>query len=132
MTTNKDEAAKAIAFLQSSDPRNYSRIPPPIIKELRAYADRGEPVRDFLQAVIANQFKQSFATADRDSLRGMAAIANYVYMELPSMCHGSRQIYDIWISIHDYKRRGVDTADLKQLNEDLKLANKEAAEWVAS
>lgn len=81
--------------------RDFSCIPPLVLEGLKRYGEHGTPVGEFLQAVIANDFRDAACRADDDSARALTAIAIYVYQEMPSKCHGSREKYKAWLRQHE-------------------------------
>ena len=81
--------------------RDLSCIPSKLIEGLQRYAEHGTPVGDFLQAVIANDFRDAACRADDHSFAALTALAIYVYQELPGKCHGSREKYEAWLRRHE-------------------------------
>jgi hypothetical protein len=81
--------------------RDLDCIPSTLIEGLTRYAEHGTPVGDFLQAVIANDFRDAACRADDGSFRALTALAIYVYQEMPSKCHGSREKYRAWLATHE-------------------------------
>lgn len=78
----------------STDP---SQIPPHMMAKLKAYIERGEPVGDFLQAVIGNNLKEACARADDVNIHLLHVYVIYLYNEAPALCWGSPEIYRAWI-----------------------------------
>lgn len=89
------------------DPRNPDLIRDDIRESLIAYAQEGRTVGGFLEAVIANDLVEAAGRADIDNLRALAALACFVYNELPSPCWGSRRVYAAWVAWHRAKRDGT-------------------------
>ncbi len=81
--------------------RDFAIIPSRILEGLKRYGEQGTGVGDFLQAVIANDFRDAACRADEQSFRALTAIAIYVYQELPGKCHGSREKYETWLKAHE-------------------------------
>ena len=71
---------------------------------LDRYVHQGVRLGDFLSAVVSNDFQEACRRADNDSLENLPAFAAYVYNEMPSTCHGSREIYRAWLKTHAKKR----------------------------
>jgi hypothetical protein len=108
---------------------DHRNIPPLLVEGLNRYAEHGVPVGDFLEAVIANDFLGAVGKADHNSMMALPAIASYVYLELPSICHGSRKVYRAWIAFHGAKRNGVEGDELQKFADAVSLAKNEANEW---
>jgi len=68
------------------------------------YTSHGIPPGDFLRAVLANDLEAAGSRADVDSGRALAAIIGYVYRHVPSAAHGSYEIVNDWISMHQERR----------------------------
>jgi len=108
---------------------NYDDIPLALIRGLKGYADEGYPVGDFLQCVIANDFLMAVGRADANSMRVLPTIAAYVYNEMPSPCHGSKNVYRSWIAWHKAKREGLRSDGVRELRNLLDKAKNEANAW---
>ncbi len=72
-------------------------IPPRILASLQRYAREHTPTGGFLRAVLANDLTQAVGGADPESMAALPAIVAYVYMELPSACHGSAATVEAWL-----------------------------------
>ena len=68
-----------------------------MLESLRAYAEHGRPVGDFLTAVLANDLMEAFNRADDFNIGNMPAFCAWVYNECPSPAHGSRAKVKAWI-----------------------------------
>jgi len=103
------DSARAIRMLELGEPgkgaapsrRDFAIIPSKILAGLKRYGEHGTGVGDFLQAVIANDFRDAACRADEQSFRALTAIAIYVHQELPGKCHGSRVKYETWLKAHE-------------------------------
>ena len=63
-----------------------------------AYARDGVPTGGFLRSVLEHlDVFEVFARADEENTRDMREILRYVYNEIPSDCHGSREKVDAWL-----------------------------------
>lgn len=111
-----------------SDRRNYRLIPPLIRESLVDYGLNGQEVGGFLQAVLANDFMDAIARADADSIRGIEAIRQFVYQELPAISHGSRRVYQAWVHLHCARRDGT-LEQVHAAQDILTAANAAAADW---
>jgi hypothetical protein len=76
---------------------DYSLIRADILHSLQEYATTGRPVGDFLKAVLSNDLFDAVGRADDDNVRTIPQICSYVYNNMPSNCHGSREAYKEWI-----------------------------------
>lgn len=73
-------------------------IPYRMAIKIDSYIDRGEPVGDFLAAVISNDLAETCAHADPENLHNLPAFAAYFYNYAPSPCWGSALKMDAWLS----------------------------------
>ena len=75
-------------------------MPRPIPEHLRhgleEYVRIGRPTGDFLEAVLSNDLKASFARADATSQAYMHAIVMYIMWEIPAVAQGSPDAYKAW------------------------------------
>lgn len=75
------------------------------IKEsLDRYAEHGVPTGSFLRAVLCNDLTEAVCRADPENLDCLKEIAQYVYNELPSLCHGSTERVKQWTEMKKAKR----------------------------
>lgn len=69
--------------------------------DIRAALDRFAqdriPPGDFLTCVVENDLMGAMSRADADNLFNLPAICAYVYNEMPSPCHGSREKVRAWL-----------------------------------
>ena len=82
---------------------------------LERYRDQGILPGNFLQAILSNDLKMSCSHADDENLANLSAYVGYMYNEMPSGSHGSREIVDSW-----HRRGGLDDILLRR-NQDEKL-----------
>ena len=75
---------------------NYDRLPEHIQGAAKRYIEHGIIPGDFLQAVICNNLKESFARADDTNIEKMFDIVNFFYNEVPGTCWGSREKMMAW------------------------------------
>jgi hypothetical protein len=79
------------------------RLIPPLIKEaLDAWKDgcmKGMP-GSFVQSVLENDLVRATIHGDPESLRGLAATANYMFHHLPSESYGSKENVATWYAKH--------------------------------
>lgn len=101
-------AVFAAAIVSILGPSPHDRLIRPEIREsLDRYVNDGIPTGGFLEAVIANDLMDAVGRADRENLHAIAAIAAYVYNDMPGDCHGSREVYDQWLHRHAERRRAA-------------------------
>jgi hypothetical protein len=72
-------------------------VPQGIKNSLDRYVKEGTPTGGFLYAVLSNDLFEAFGRADIDNRMSLFDICSYIYGELPSTCHGSREIVNEWI-----------------------------------
>lgn len=72
-------------------------LPAHLTQTLIDYAQQGIQTGDFLQAVLANDLFDAFGRADGENTYRMHEIVKFIYNEMPSGCHGSRERYKQWI-----------------------------------
>lgn len=75
---------------------------------LDAYANEGVPTGDFLRAVLSDKLMESFGRADAENRRDLFEICDYVYNELPGLCHGSPEKVVAWLRLHAERREKVE------------------------
>lgn len=84
----------------SYDHLKPERIPPQLRASLDRYAAQGIPTGDCLRHALSNDYLGFFKRADPETAQAAAAIAAYIYNELPHNCHGSEDVVDAWIERH--------------------------------
>ncbi len=77
---------------------DYSLLPEHIQEGVRLYIERGVLPGDFLQAVICNNLKESFAYADNTNCARMYDIVSFFYLHAPSISWGSEKKMKAWES----------------------------------
>lgn len=80
---------------------NYASIPPAILSSLERYRLHGVPTGGALRAILSNDLKGAFRSADEYTLAAMREIVSYVVNELPMVAQGSEAKVDAWI---EFKR----------------------------
>lgn len=76
------------------------------------YVRVGQPVGDFLTAVLSNNLKEAFMYADEDNRVDLFEIVGYCYNEIPSSCWGSSGKVEAWLEKWDLVR---DEADAREV-----------------
>jgi hypothetical protein len=72
-------------------------VPFTIIESLDRYVDHRVPTGGFLNAVLANDLRESCARADWDNRSRIFEITNFCYNEIPAICWGSYEKVDEWL-----------------------------------
>jgi hypothetical protein len=80
----------------------YADIPGPTQDALTWYVLVGQPVGDFLHAVLSNDLMGAFKYADDDNIKELLNIVRWVYNVAPSGCWGSEAKIEAW-----YYHRGL-------------------------
>jgi len=62
------------------------------------YVSHGAPTGHFLRYVLENNLMGALGHADSDSRADIFEICDYVYNEIPSVCHGSPAKVKAWIA----------------------------------
>jgi hypothetical protein len=75
---------------------DYSAIPEITRESIDAWVESSRPVGGFLEAVLCNNLRESFARADLHNRAAMFDIVSYLYNECPSACWGSPSRYREW------------------------------------
>lgn len=79
--------------------RDYKKLDGIILmqKAAQRYVERGVRPGDCLQAILSNNLMMAFACADPDTTALMADICKWMYNDIPSMAHGSKEKVEAWI-----------------------------------
>ena len=88
---------------------DYNLCPPLIQASLRRYDDYRIPLGDFLLAVLSNNLKEAFMTADDDNRAALLHIVAYCYYRIPSPCWGSPD------NVRNWLKRSQDAAEAAKL-----------------
>lgn len=78
------------------DSTEYPYVKKDTIDTLNNYARLGLEPGDFCLAVLENNLMESLGRADIENRATLFEICSYVYNELPSGCHGSKEIVRAW------------------------------------
>ena len=73
-------------------------VPENIKSSIDLYVQKGIPAGSCTEAILSNDLFDAFGRADEWTTAAMKQIVQYIYMECPSGCHGSREIYRNWIA----------------------------------
>ena len=72
------------------------KVPKHLLKGLIAWGNKHHRVGDFLTAVLSNDLWEAVARADDESMKSLRFVVMFIHNELPSKCHGSKQIVADW------------------------------------
>ena len=62
------------------------------------FVQYGQPLGDFLTAVLQNNLVEAIGRADEENQRDIVEIVGYLYWEIPSSCWGSPEKVAKWIA----------------------------------
>ena len=62
-------------------------------------------------------------------MRGISAIVAYVYNDMPSNCHGSMEVYGLWLEYCELLRDKAKVAEIDDKVAELKIAKQKALAW---
>ena len=79
----------------------YYMVPASTLDTLVHYIYERRPTGGFLQAVLSNDLKESFARADEQNRATLFNICSLLYNEAPSPCWGSPEKYKAWLAGRD-------------------------------
>ena len=83
--------------------------------QIDEYVNNYMPPGDFVRAVLSNNLMEAFMRADDINMHCMKDIMKYVYNDIPSTCHGSAEIVDLWLDTPnrntDYENGVADPQD---------------------
>jgi hypothetical protein len=63
-----------------------------------AYIEHGREPGSFLEAILSNDLKNSFARADYTNVKQIGVYVQYLYSYAPSACWGSPEKYAAWVA----------------------------------
>ena len=76
---------------------NY--VPPiEVVESLTRYVEHRVPPGDFLEAVLSNDLRESFGSADENNLTAMCEIVAYCLNNIPTTCWGSPERVREWLN----------------------------------
>ena len=77
---------------------DYTKIPVPRMADsVRRYIEHGQPVGDFLTAMIQNNLMLAIFKADDKNLPALRDWMLFLHWEAPGECHGSPEKMRAWI-----------------------------------
>lgn len=83
---------------------NENFINPSAKADIDAYVSAGQPVSDFLYAVLTNNLKDSIAKANFMNIDNLPHIVAYLYNKCPMHCWGSETAVSMWYAYHEEKK----------------------------
>lgn len=96
-----------ILFGERYEKPYYALCPPTLAPGFQKYVEQGQPTGDFLCSVLSNDLSEAVCRADPENLLLLRDICIFVHNELPSQCHGSRDIVRAWIKRHAETMRAI-------------------------
>ena len=76
------------------------RIPMDTIQGIVEYIENRITPGGFLEAVLSNDLKETYARADNNNLFAIPAIVHYLYNRAPLACWGSPEKVEKWLIGH--------------------------------
>jgi predicted nucleotidyltransferase len=76
-------------------------IRPDIKESLNRYVNEKIPTGGFLQACLENNLMQAMGRADEYNRATLFEICQYIYNDIPSVCHGSSLKVAKWLERDD-------------------------------
>src|ERR1043165_530451 len=98
LQNREDEYNWPITVLVTKNLSIYSIIPEGIMQGLLDYWHEHQETGDFLRACLENNLMEAIGRADHMSILVIKEICQFIYMEMPSICHGSPEKVDSWIA----------------------------------
>ena len=82
------------------DPKdiNYALLPVHMRDAVQDYIEIGKVPEPFLGAIMANDFLEAVGQADDVNRRYLPEWAQFIYMEAPHPCHGSKTKVEQWVA----------------------------------
>ena len=99
-TLNLDTQAYLVCVAAGTWPADKTFVPQKIRESIERYVKHGLRTGGFLEAVLSNDLMDAFKRADRDDLVMMPTIIAYIYNDVPTAAHGSRDKYNAWLNMH--------------------------------
>jgi hypothetical protein len=78
---------------------NWDLCPRNLRGGLERYLESGIPPGSFLTAVLTNDLREAFATADLQNRAQMYHLVNFLYNEFPGGAWGSKKKFDSWLQV---------------------------------
>jgi len=107
-----------------------SLIPHALMHGLQEYVNIGRPVGSFLEYTLCNNMMRAVGQADPYSRVALPSIVAYIYNDMPSECHGSKECYDAWLNMHAVVREhGEDSDQAREAWKRCVEAKRRARQW---
>ena len=71
-----------------------------MMRGIHRYVHEGQPVGDFLRAVISNDLRGAVGHADDENVAALPAFCAYFHNHTPAECWGSKERYQAWLRKH--------------------------------
>jgi hypothetical protein len=78
--------------------RLWFNIPQHCREGLRRYVEHGVPTGHFLEALLSNDLRETYARADDENGRHVRDYVMWLYNEAPCGCWGSPEKYRDWLA----------------------------------
>lgn len=76
----------------------YEKIPQQTMDSLKDYVCEHRTPGSFLYAVLCNDLHKSFFLADDDNRTSLFTLVQYIYVNLPSRCWGSKEKVEAYLN----------------------------------
>jgi hypothetical protein len=90
--------------LRSLDVHRWDYSVLPLLDSLEAYRDHGVGVGGFLTALLSNDLSAACGQADSTNLWLLPIYSAFLFNEMPSPSHGSRERVEEWLARHRAQR----------------------------
>jgi hypothetical protein len=94
---------------------NYSILPEHMREGMERYIEHGIRPGDFLYLILCNDFVHALCHADSINTARIVDYAQFLYLELPAVCWGSREKVENWMNAHRPDARAKQTTDMVSL-----------------
>ena len=76
--------------------RHLAMLPKHMREPMQNYIERGYPVGEFLRALLSNNLRRTFETADDVNQGRILDFLRYLYLYCPANCWGSPENVSAW------------------------------------
>lgn len=88
---------KELVFKTIFDTLPFSKIPERIHECIIRYIEYGIIPGSFLQAIICNNLRETYAQCDNENERHIKDYVKWFYIYAPSPCWGTKEKMDLWV-----------------------------------
>jgi hypothetical protein len=75
----------------------YEMLPEHMREGMKRYVEEGTHPGDFLMLMLSHNIYEAAGKADRINLQAIPAYIFFMYNDIPTISHGSRESVDAWI-----------------------------------